>query len=130
MIVQKQKPCAFHNHLCYIYKNKDGKKYCKEGYFKTYPTKKIKPVSDKRKSEGVEYKKLRLQYLSEHPKCEINFDGCTDNSSDIHHRFSGKDRSKFFLDTTTWMASCRSCHNKIHSSDTVESYELGYLLHE
>lgn len=130
MITPTQKMCAFHNKLCYIYKNKDGRKYCKEGYFKLFPIKPINKVSEKRKSDTVEYRKLRLQFLFENPKCGVSFDGCSVKATDIHHKYSGKDRSKFFLDTTTWIGVCRKCHLALHSSSTIEAYELGYLLHE
>ncbi len=62
-MVSKQKMCAGAGgetlpHLAYIYKNIDGKKYCKACAFRLCPPKKIKKVNDK---EKFEQKKAQTQ---------------------------------------------------------------------
>ena len=83
---------------------------------------KIKPISEKRKQDNKEYKKLREKYLKENPKCEIT--GL--KATEIHHKYSGKDRDKYYLDTSTWMAVSRKAHNYIHKSPK-EAREKGWL---
>jgi hypothetical protein len=87
----------------------------------------IKKLSDKRKSHTSEYLKLRLEYLNNHQHCEVNIEGmCKGYSTEIHHTYSGKDRNKYFLDTSTWKAVDRSCHQWIHLHPK-ESRDLGFL---
>jgi hypothetical protein len=47
-------------------------------------------------------------------------------TSEIHHSYSGKDRDKYYLDTTTWYAVERCCHDWCHANPK-EARELGYL---
>jgi hypothetical protein len=92
---------------------------------KTKP-KRIKKVSEKRKIENKEYKTLRLVYLENHKECEVKFKGCEKRSKDIHHKYSGKDRSKYFLDIKTWIPVCRKCHTEIHN-DSAKARNLNLL---
>lgn len=84
----------------------------------------IKKVSDKRKIEDAEYKKLRLEFLSkpENQICPIT----KWQTTEVHHKFSGKDRAKYYLDTETWLAVSREGHLWIHDNPK-EARELGYL---
>ncbi len=82
----------------------------------------IKKMSEKREDESKEYKELRLQFLKENPICIITGNQATE----IHHKYSGKDRGKYFLDTTTWLAVSRYAHEWIHENSK-EARELGYL---
>lgn len=114
-------------HLCknpsYIYKCIEGKKYCKTCAYKTLPnTKKtINKVSVKKQKQDGEYSKLRKLYLESHLFCEVNLPGvCTSNATEIHHLYSGSNRSKHYLDTDTWKSTCRACHNYTHDKMSSE----------
>jgi len=101
------------------------KKYGKPLNIKLKPLyKPIKKVSDKRKIENLKYSVLRIEFLSkpENKICPITGWPTTD----IHHKWSGKDRAKYFLDTTTWLAVSREGHDWIHENSK-EARELGYL---
>lgn len=84
----------------------------------------LKRVSEKKKGKDAEYKPLRLEFLKLYPICQ--YKGCKCKSQDVHHKYSGKDRSKYYLDTDTWMAICRQHHAYIHANPK-ESREKGYL---
>jgi hypothetical protein len=84
---------------------------------------KIKPVSDKRKVENKEYSTLRQVFL-EGKICQINQDA---PATEVHHKFSGKDRTQHYLDIKTWLAVCPECHRWIHANPK-EARELGYLM--
>lgn len=84
--------------------------------------------SEKRKKEDVAYQALRKAYLLTHPSCELNIQGvCSgEPAHEIHHTYSGKDREKYFLDTTTWKSTERNCHDWVHLHP-VEAREMGLL---
>ena len=91
------------------------------------PFKKVKPIRKvalKRAEQNKEYMKLRKIFLKDTPICQ--YMDCEYRSIEIHHRYSGSDRNKYFLDTRTWMAVCRDCHNRIHENPT-QSKKYGYL---
>lgn len=85
-----------------------------------------KPIpkqSEKRKKDTAIYLKKRIEFLNENPICQV----CnTRSATECHHTFSAKDRGKYYLDQTTWMAVCRTCHNWIHDKSK-EARELGFL---
>lgn len=86
-----------------------------------------KPIprqSEKRKKEDRQYTIKRLQFLAqpENQKCPITGDKATE----VHHTYSGSNRSRFYLDETTWMAVSRTGHLWIHANP-VEARELNYL---
>ena len=85
---------------------------------------KIPKVSKKRKVEQLQYQVLRTEFLSkpENKICPITKRPTTD----VHHKFSGKDRAKYFLDVSTWLAVSREGHNWIHNNPK-KSRELGFL---
>ena len=84
----------------------------------------INKVSDKRKIENLKYKVLRIEFLGkpENQICPITGYPATE----IHHTFCGKNRAKYYLDTTTWIAVSRDGHNWIHDNPK-EAREKGLL---
>ena len=88
---------------------------------------KQKPIplmSKKRKIENAQYIVLRAEFLGkkENQVCPIT----RQQATEIHHSYSGKDRAKYFLDTSTWIGVSRDGHNWIHDNPK-EARELGYL---
>lgn len=86
--------------------------------------KKIKQVSDKRKAENEAYSLLRKVFLNkpENKICPIS----KQPTVEVHHTYCGKDRAKYYLDVSTWLAVSRDGHNWIHDNPK-EARELGYL---
>jgi len=88
------------------------------------PLKRKKPmkrVSKKRQADLKEYSRKRLNFLATLPLCEV----CgKEKSKDVHHR---KGRGKYYLDEDTWLATCRSCHDRIHKNP-IWARENGFLL--
>lgn len=95
-----------------IWKNFEGKRYCKECWnnIKFPIPKSIKKKSDKLKKKEGEYHKVRLEYLNIHQTCEARLPGCTKYATDIHHK---KGRGIYLTDVSTFLAVCRTCHNFI-----------------
>lgn len=118
-----------------IWKQHCGRKLCQQCWNKIKPGKTIQksptPIakrSDKRVKQEVVYGILRKQFLKDHPTCMITISGiCSGKpSNQVHHRYSGKDRDKYFLDTTTWLSTEQSCHDWVHLHP-VQARELGFL---
>ena len=87
-------------------------------------TKRIKPISDKRKEENKIYSKLRIDFLSQpqNKKCPITGKPTTD----IHHM---KGRiGKLLNDTTYWIALSREGHRYVEDNPKWAK-ENGYTLH-
>ena len=132
----KLKMCNGCSQPKYIWKSDGKEKFCKECWFSKNPptqikksTTKIAPISKKKKEEIDEYTKLRKLFMIAHPFCEAKLQGCIGEASDVHHLYSGKDRSKYFLKMTSWKAVCRNCHHQIHDVlSTEELLELGLRL--
>lgn len=69
----------------------------------------LRPMSKKREVAAREYSAKRTDFLAEHPKCQK----CgTRHSTDVHHK-AGRLGTNY-LDTQTWAALCRRCHDDIH----------------
>jgi len=81
----------------------------------------IKPISDKQSERLKEYRKVRDEYMSNHPCCEFQY--CQNKSEDLHHM---KSREYHLCDVSVFMAVCRTHHNWIHDNDSL-ARELGYL---
>ena len=86
-----------------------------------------KPIprrSKKKIIEDLQYSVLRKEFLEkpENKICKINGMPTTE----IHHKYCGKDRAKYYLDTSTWLAVNRDSHNFIHDNPK-KSRELGFL---
>lgn len=107
--------------LCYL-KGKMQRK--KLNSSKPKPKKAILPTSQKRLEELAKYRPLRDKYLQDNPICEARFECCTGQATDCHHV---NKRGEFFLEVSTWMALCRSCHNHIHFVNPKQARELGFL---
>ena len=88
--------------------------------------KKPKPIakkSAKRKVKDVEYKKLNQQFLKDNPMCAVY---PSKMAIEVHHTYCGKDRDKYYLDTTTWLPVSREGHNWIHNNPN-EARAKGWL---
>lgn len=85
-------------------------------------TKRLNPVSKKRRTQNAVYSETRKEHLSQHPKCQV----CEINPSDqIHHR---KGRwGERLNDSQFFLSVCQRCHTKIHS-DPAWAYSHGFLL--
>ena len=86
----------------------------------TRPISKIKPISEKRKKEKIEYLKKRLNFL-EGKRCPVTGEKATE----IHHK--KKRYGKRLNDENYWMAVSRKGHVYIHDNPA-ESYEKGWLI--
>ncbi len=70
----------------------------------------LRRVSKKRHRESRIYSALRAAQLIANPACEVCHCAIY---LDLHHL---KGRGKFYLDPTTFLTVCRSCHEKIHAN--------------
>lgn len=133
-MIQKKKICFSCQTEQFIWKRHEGNPICKKCW-STHKSKNIsKPtvrkeiprVSKKRAKQDIEYLKLRLEFLNKNNLCQIKFPGCTSFATDVHHTRNGSDRAVYYLIQSTWMASCRSCHQRIHLNSK-EARLLGFL---
>lgn len=77
-------------------------------------------VSGKREALNLEYARLNSDFKRDHPTCEARVNQyCTFYSTEVHHK---KGRNEYFLDTTTWLSVCRTCHIFItdHPKEAIE----------
>lgn len=131
MIQPKKKNCDCCKTEQFIWKNHDGNKYCKQCWSKEYSTplskkapKPIKPKADKQDPLDKLYSIIRKDFLSLHSGCQARLQGCSLQSTDVHHK---KGRGLYYLDKTTWLSVCRSCHNWIELHPK-EAKELNFSL--
>jgi hypothetical protein len=82
----------------------------------------IPKKSKKRIIEDAKYMVLRTEFFGRNKYCAVTGEIATE----IHHTYSGKDRSKHYLDTDTWLAVSRNGHNWIHDNPK-EAREKGFL---
>ena len=84
----------------------------------------IRKVSVKQDKLNKIYSKLRIEFLSlpENQICPIT----KQQTIEVHHTYCGKDRAKYYLDVSTWLAVSRDGHNWIHAFPK-EARELGFL---
>lgn len=80
----------------------------------------IAKESDKRKEENKIYRPLAKQFIIDNPECQLRLEECKGISSEVHHLYSGASRSKYFLDMSTWKASCWHCHHIVHDVMSME----------
>ena len=128
--MKTEKKCRNCKQPFQIFKSTDV--YCsKECYKEHYtpkinlkPMKNIPKVSEKRKIEDLKYRVLRIEFLGkkENQICPITKWPATE----IHHTYCGKDRAKYYLDTSTWIAVSRDGHNWIHDNPK-EARDKGFL---
>lgn len=130
----KKKFCDGCGEQQFIWKNEQGKRYCKYCWSrrqtmttKLNKTRKQKPLATrslKRAKQERTYSRLRKDFLTTRSLCEANLQRiCTHKATDVHH-IAGRS-GKLLNDTSKWMAVCRSCHNWIEEHP-VESTEKGY----
>lgn len=118
MIKRKKKQCID----CGEFKIIFGKNFCQTCYrFNT--AKPINKVSEKHGQTLKEYSPKRKIFLKERPLCELKLEGCTYNSTCIHHK-KGKHSKELYLDEKYWMASCITC-NRVVEEIGGKAYELG-----
>jgi hypothetical protein len=86
----------------------------------------IPQVSAKRKKLDIEYLKLRTKHMEKFPLCQIKVGGCTNMGTDIHHTHAGSNRDAFYLIQSTWLVTCRNCHNHIHENPA-DARIMGWL---
>jgi hypothetical protein len=93
------------------------------------PVKKARKLINKRSRKMTtvmsEVKKLYSLFLKKNTTCQVNTDECTRVATDVHHR-KGRGKNQI-ADATTWMAVCRSCHNRIESDDAW-ARKMGYKI--
>jgi hypothetical protein len=140
-MVRKKKMCAGFDgkkHEDYIYKNIDGKKYCKSCAFKLQPPKQIRKVSQKQvfkmtlKKELIEedkkfYMKVwRSRFFREHvnipntfylahkPKCECCQTALSDepNLTYFHHILEKRNYPHLRHEEENIAIVCSECHNR------------------
>ena len=130
MIQPKKKICDACQTEQLIWKNQDGNKYCRKCWLdKTFvlPKKYLKPIkpkADKQDPLDKLYSIMRKDFLSLHPGCQARLQGCSLQSTDVHHK---KGRGLHYLDKTTWLSVCRSCHTWIELHPK-EAKELNFSL--
>lgn len=100
--------CKWHQYLRSDYKKPEFKQT------------KINPVSKKRAALDRAYSILRKKFLEQPenkycPVAKLVF-GKVLETTDVHHTYSGKDRSKHYLQVDTWIAVSREGHNYIHDN--------------
>ena len=114
-----KKLCDKCNRLKPIWKNHNGMKFCKtcwSAHKNSQPIpkasrKKIPLRSPKKQKQDKEYSKLRRKFLTEHDMCLAHLPGCSQHSTEVHHR-AGK-IGDLYLDTSLWLPVCRNCHSII-----------------
>lgn len=139
-MISKPKTCAGCNQSKIIWKNHDGKRYCKDCWFKfktlnnvvtkiTVDSNKpnyhrLKAVSDKQAQLLSAYSSLRRLYFSkpEHQFCKARLLSCSVDATEIHHM---KGRGPWLMAMETWLPVCRACHVYIENNPE-EARVLGF----
>lgn len=85
----------------------------------------IAKVSEKQIERLAKYRKVRDQFMKEHPNCQARLQGCTIKATDCHHS-RGK-VGDLLTDKRYFKALCRSCHNYIETHPS-QSKEMGFSL--
>lgn len=93
---------------------------CKGRGWLMRPTKKRARVKSKalgRAEEDAEYARLRRIFLAENKVCLVlkPRGHCGQPTTQVHHR---RRRGPFYLDVSTWLATCHHCH------ETIERYGI------
>ena len=85
----------------------------------------IPKFSAKQLENLKKYRKVRDEFMKEHPNCQARLQGCTIKATDLHHRAGRSGNS--LTDTEYFMALCRPCHNKIEDGGKWV-YELAFKI--
>lgn len=85
----------------------------------------IPKVSEKQLQRLAKYRKVRDQFMKDHPQCQARLKGCTIKATDIHHA-RGK-VGDLLTDKRYFKALCRDCHSylEVHPN---EAKEKGFSL--
>ncbi len=75
------------------------------------PVKEISKESVKMKGVKAELKKLYPIFLQKHKKCQLKMEGCTKESTVVHHT-EGRGPAEV-LNQKTWKASCVGCNLQV-----------------
>lgn len=85
----------------------------------------MRKVSKKQSANLRQYKKVRESYLESNTNCEAKLNGCTYESTEIHHK---KGRIGSLLQNDSYfLAVYRNCHHYIELN-TIEAKEKGFSL--
>lgn len=87
--------------------------YCRKHQYLRIDIKVNRPLrfaGNKRNAYDKIYSFKRRMFLAANPLCQAKLSNCTKIASEIHHK---KGRGIYFLDDTTYLGVCRSCHNWI-----------------
>jgi hypothetical protein len=132
MLNAKKKICNECDTEQVIWKNHNGYKYCKQCWLKKSLSntktpilktiKSIKSKSDKMSALDQTYMVLRRKFLETNPGCQAKLNDCSLQATDVHHK---KGRGEYYLDKSTWLAVCRSCHSWIELHP-IEAKQLGF----
>lgn len=72
--------------------------------------KKIPHRTKKRAKQERKYTPVRRKFLKDHPVCEIPVEGCTHESTELHH--AGGREGDGLLREEDFKAACHNCHTK------------------
>lgn len=127
----KQKICAGCGTPRIIYKSHGRDKFCRacwskylKGEVEVKKNPKVTTISrtsPKREKAEHLYSVARKGYLEAHPMCEAKIPGCGLKATDIHHK-RGR-TGEYYLDTTNFLAVCRSCHTIIETQPKLAKEE-------
>lgn len=133
-MLAKKKKCSRCGETTVIWKSEGREKYCKQCWscHKTSGVRQtsaktrtaLSPRSPKQRRLEAAYSVIRKAYLETHSMCEAHLAGCATHATDIHHKAG---RGTLTLDSTTFLAVCRSCHQWIETHPK-ESKDLGFSI--
>ena len=91
------------------------------------PAKRLPQVKSKRHSQNLEYARLRFEFLTLHPRCQVLGPAgfCNAQATELHHRYG---RGRFYLETSTFLATCQTCHAALHQTRRAWSRKMGYIV--
>ena len=122
MIKSKPKSCDGPcGKLKVIWKNFEGKRYCKTCWSCQSRKSKPKPTVKQKRLPSKSFKQtvlhdlymiIRNQFLKHHPFCRASLPGCSLIATDVHHK-SG--RGQYLLDDSKFLSTCRKCHGWIEA---------------
>jgi hypothetical protein len=81
----------------------------------------INPISARRREDRDEYNARKSAFLKARPKCQRCYKARSKDVHHVHGRLGGA-----YLNTNTWLAVCRQCHDWIHQHPK-EARALGLL---
>lgn len=129
MINQKLKICSICNHPAKLWKSSPAMcKNCamrakntlvqsESGLeatpFKAYRTAEIKKVSTRQQKLNTAYNVQAKLYKKNNPVCKARIKCIGSPTTDVHHR---RGRGQYLLDESTWLPTCRECHQWIETS--------------